>query len=118
MVDILVTTIDNVINTSMVMLLPSSVSMYALVLAHLSMLQPSLSGIRMMSMTSPSKLVAFNESPRWMVMSYLSTFVQGLPQMIIHPFSDQEWENQPHVILKSEHDWNSGQLDIALEDDD
>ncbi len=44
--------------------------------------------------------------------------VQGLPQMTIHPFSDQEWEDLPHVILTSELDWDPGQLDVALEDDD
>ncbi len=44
--------------------------------------------------------------------------VQGLPQMAICPFSDQEWEDLPHVILTSELDWDPGQLDVALEDDE
>jgi len=44
--------------------------------------------------------------------------VQGLPRMTIHPFTDQEWEDLPHVILTSELDWDPRQLDIALEDDD
>ena len=38
--------------------------------------------------------------------------------MAIHPFSDQEWEDLPHVILTSKLDWDPGQLDVALEDDD
>jgi len=44
--------------------------------------------------------------------------VQGLPRMAIRPFSDQEWEDLPHVILTSELDWDPGQLDVALEDDE
>jgi len=38
--------------------------------------------------------------------------------MALCPFSDQEWEDLPHVILTSELDWYPGQLDVALEDDD
>jgi len=37
--------------------------------------------------------------------------------MAICPFSDQEWEDLPHVILTCEFDWDPGQLDVALEDD-
>jgi len=44
--------------------------------------------------------------------------VQGLPRMAIRPYTDREWEDLPHVILTSELDWDPGQLDLALDDDD
>ena len=45
-------------------------------------------------------------------------FVQGLPRMAIRPYTDKEWEDLPHVVLTSELDWDPGQLDLALDDDD
>jgi len=38
--------------------------------------------------------------------------------MAIHPYTDKEWEDLPHVILTSELDWDPGQLDLVLDDDD
>ncbi len=44
--------------------------------------------------------------------------IQGLPRMTIRPYTDKEWEELPHVILTSEIDWDPGQLDLTLEDDE
>jgi len=44
--------------------------------------------------------------------------IQGLPRMTICPYTDREWEDLPHVILTSELDWDPGQLDLTLEDDE
>jgi len=38
--------------------------------------------------------------------------------MTIHPYTDKEWEDLPHVILTGELDWDPGQLDLTLEDDE
>ncbi len=38
--------------------------------------------------------------------------------MTIHPYTDKEWDDLPHVILTSELDWDPGQLDLTLEDDE
>jgi len=43
---------------------------------------------------------------------------QGLPRMTICPYTDKEWEDLPHVILTSELDWDPGQLDLTLEDNE
>jgi len=42
----------------------------------------------------------------------------GLPYITIRPFSDEEWDNLPHVILTSDMDWDPGILDQDLEDNE
>jgi len=44
--------------------------------------------------------------------------IQGLPRMAICPYMDREWEDLPHVILTSELDWDPGQLDLTLKDNE
>jgi len=38
--------------------------------------------------------------------------------MAIWPYTDQEWDTHPCVILTSELDWDPGQLDLTLDDDE
>jgi len=39
----------------------------------------------------------------------------GLPYIAVCPFSDEEWDNLPHVVLTSDMDWDPGVLDQDLE---
>ena len=42
----------------------------------------------------------------------------GLPYLTMHPYTDNEWEALPHVILTSDVDWNPLALDHDLDDDE
>ena len=42
----------------------------------------------------------------------------GLPYMTMRPYTDQEWEDLPHVIMTSDIDWDPSQLDHNLDDDE
>jgi len=45
--------------------------------------------------------------------------VQGLSQMAIHLYTDDDWDSTlPHVSLTSALDWDPGQIDHTLDDDD
>ena len=37
--------------------------------------------------------------------------------MILRPYSDNEWNSLPHVILTSEVEWDQSVLDLDIEDD-
>ena len=41
----------------------------------------------------------------------------GLARMHMRPYTDQEWENLPHVFMTGEPEWNPSVLDHALTDD-
>ena len=38
--------------------------------------------------------------------------------MSLRPYTDDEWESLPHVILTSDTDWNPSVLDNTIDDDD
>ena len=40
----------------------------------------------------------------------------GLPYMSICPYTNQEWDDLPHVILTADIDWDPTILDCELED--
>jgi len=40
----------------------------------------------------------------------------GLPYINLHPYTDDEWDNFPHVILTGDMDWDPGVLDCNFED--
>jgi len=40
----------------------------------------------------------------------------GLPYVALRPFTDEEWETLPHVILTGDADWDPGVLDHDLDD--
>jgi len=111
MADIPIATVGGVINTQcgevIAILYPYAYTGTALQ----SILQPSLNCTIMMSMTNPSSLVASN--------GYVIplNIVQGLPQMAIHP-SPTKKGRFAHAILTSELDWDPGQWDVALNDDE
>jgi hypothetical protein len=42
----------------------------------------------------------------------------GLPYLSMRPFTDDEWDTLPHIILTSEIDWDPTTLDRELDDDD
>ena len=42
----------------------------------------------------------------------------GLPYMTLRPFTDQEWDNLPHVVLTSDTDWDPTVLDNVIDHDD
>jgi hypothetical protein len=42
----------------------------------------------------------------------------GLPYVKMRPYTDQEWEMLPHVILTGDGDWNPSVLDHDLIDDE
>ena len=44
--------------------------------------------------------------------------VAGLPYMSLRPYTDDEWDTLPHVILTSDMDWDPTVLDHTLDDDD
>jgi len=37
---------------------------------------------------------------------------------VLHPFSDEEWDTLPHVILTGNADWDPGVLDQDLDDNE
>jgi len=39
---------------------------------------------------------------------------QGLPYLDMHPFTDKEWEELPHVTINHEADWDPEVLDNEL----
>ena len=41
----------------------------------------------------------------------------GLPRMQLRPYTDEEWDNLPHVFLTSETEWDPSILDHEHEDD-
>ena len=43
---------------------------------------------------------------------------QGLPYMTIRPYTDQEWETLPHVILTADLDWDPPILDHEQEENE
>ena len=43
--------------------------------------------------------------------------VQGLACMQLRPFTDEEWETLPHVIMTSDNEWDPTVLDYTHEDD-
>jgi hypothetical protein len=40
--------------------------------------------------------------------------IDALPYVLLHPFSDEEWEMLPHVIWTSDADWDPSVLDLVL----
>jgi hypothetical protein len=42
----------------------------------------------------------------------------GLPYVKMRPYTDQEWELLPHVVLTGDGDWNPSVLDHDLIDDE
>jgi hypothetical protein len=42
---------------------------------------------------------------------------RGLPYITMHPFTDEEFEELPHVIWTSEDDWDPTSLDSVISDD-
>jgi hypothetical protein len=44
--------------------------------------------------------------------------VGGLPYISIHPYTDDEWDSLPHVILTSDLDWDPTVLDHTLDNDE
>ncbi len=42
----------------------------------------------------------------------------GLPYVVLCPFSDEEWDTLPHVILTGDADWDPGMLDQDLDDNE
>jgi hypothetical protein len=42
----------------------------------------------------------------------------GLPYVQVRPYTDEEWDTLPHVILTSDVDWDPTVLDHNLDDDD
>ena len=41
---------------------------------------------------------------------------RGLPYMTIHPYTDTEWDNLPHVILTLDTNWHPAIINHGLED--
>jgi hypothetical protein len=42
----------------------------------------------------------------------------GLPRLMLRPFTDTEWKKLPHVIMTSETDWDPSVMDHAMDEDD
>jgi hypothetical protein len=42
----------------------------------------------------------------------------GLPYVKMRPYTDEEWDSLPHVILTGDGDWNPSVLDHSLTDDE
>ena len=40
----------------------------------------------------------------------------GLPYITLCPFTDEEWDSLPHVILTSDADWDPSMLDLDLDE--
>ena len=45
------------------------------------------------------------------------TIKGGLPDITIHPYTDQEWKESPHVIWTSDAKWDPSVLDNVIDDD-
>ena len=45
-------------------------------------------------------------------------FKNGLPYLSIRPFTDDEWEDLPHVVFTSDTEWNPSEVDCKISDDD
>jgi len=43
---------------------------------------------------------------------------RGLPYLTMRPFTDEEWENLPHLIMTSEEEWDPTMLDFELDEDE
>lgn len=43
--------------------------------------------------------------------------VGGLPYISLRPYTDEEWDQLPHIILTSDLDWNPTALDHTIDDD-
>jgi hypothetical protein len=44
--------------------------------------------------------------------------ISGLPYVHMHPYTDEEWETLPHVILTADIDWDPSVLDHMIDDDE
>jgi hypothetical protein len=42
----------------------------------------------------------------------------GLLYLSMPPFTDEEWDSLPHIILTSEHEWDPSCLDRELDSDE
>ena len=42
----------------------------------------------------------------------------GLPYMSMRPYTDDDWDNLPHLILTSDADWDPSVLDNTIDDDE
>ena len=42
----------------------------------------------------------------------------GLPYLALHPFTNEEWDALPHVILTGDADWDPGVLDLDLDENE
>jgi len=42
----------------------------------------------------------------------------GLPYLTLRPFTDEEWETLPHVVMTSDEDWDPSVLDNKITDDE
>ena len=42
----------------------------------------------------------------------------GLPYMTMRPYTDNEWDNLPHLVLTSDTDWDPSVLDNTIDDDE
>jgi hypothetical protein len=59
-----------------------------------------------------------NASSLHTVMSYLSDVRQGLVYMNIRPYTDDEWDNLPHVTMTRDTVWDASVFDCELSDGD
>jgi hypothetical protein len=75
-------------------------------------LHASLSGTRMMSMISLQRIQTLD--------GYIIplSIKDGLARLSIHPYTDDEWDNLPHVILTSEIEWDPSVLDNDHREDE
>jgi hypothetical protein len=44
--------------------------------------------------------------------------INGLAHTSIRPYTNDKWDELPHVIWTGEHDWDPHVLDCNLDDDD
>ena len=44
-------------------------------------------------------------------------FKNGLPRLSVRPYTDDEWDNLPHVIMTSPNEWDPSVLDSPIEDE-
>mgnify|MGYP006357956311 FL=1 len=44
-------------------------------------------------------------------------FKNGLPRLSVRPYTDDEWNNLPHVIMTSPNEWNPSVLDSTVDDE-
>ncbi len=40
----------------------------------------------------------------------------GRPYITLHPFTDEEWDSLPHIILTGDADWDPGMLNLDLDE--